>query len=167
MFWIAAFMLAGMTYILVDQFAIYIAVAAIVALVLFGVVWLEMKTGLNMVMVRSWQFLSGVDTPDQIIVNNQDNCPMKSEGEFFLSMAMVILLMVIAFANVLVGLVAIIGIPVGIVMTLGGAAMTVYKEAKHDLLPSGLQVLTYGLGAMILAGIVMRIMHIGSTWVPC
>ena len=139
------------------EFAIMsIAIGAILAPIILFFAWVDDSTGVNHLLIGSWKNLSGVNSPGGIIVQCPDNHKATLWG-----LLLSLLVLIIALANSLIGLVAIIGIPLGAGMAMTGGVRQL-MIGKTDWLRTGLGLLTWGLGAMVVAGLVMRLMHVMS-----
>ncbi|MGH7241670.1 MAG: hypothetical protein ACREGB_05225 [Candidatus Saccharimonadales bacterium] len=178
MFWLTMLGVAGGAWLAVDALAAYIGLALILAIPMFVVYEIIMGfngfdklSGLNLVMVHSWQWLSGVHDPTKVV----PSCPMTSTGSWT-SVAVLLVMLVILVINIFFGLVTIIGLPVGIGTSFAGsvvAASTLVLAKKESAelskndskflatfsLGAGLAVLCVALAAMILFGLDLRLVH--------
>jgi hypothetical protein len=114
----------------------------IILLLLTGAVWFNDHTGVSNAIVSSWQFLSGVATPDEVV----GDCPASTDTN-----AWVIVELSIAVASGLAGIAAIVGIPAGTIHSL--------ITRKKDGVALGLSGLAMALAALVLAGLLMRLNH--------
>lgn len=164
MFWVAAFLVVGGVYTFVNSDLFMLMLFAVVpaillGFILMGAMWVNDRTGVSSMMVGSWQYLSGVDTPGEIVAE----CPEDSNANFFLGMAIILIMLVVAIANVVIGATAIIGIPLGVLMTIVGGLHALATQSS-DMIARGLGVLTVGLGAVVASGLVMRLINVVTTY---
>lgn len=168
MFWLLAFVTVGGVAAFVDSYGLIILVAITLAPIVSFLYELingfNAQLGINLFMVHSWQFLSGVESPDQII----PYCPPGGihNDNVVVGMILYLLLMIIAIGNGIIGLVAILGMPAGFIGTTVGGVMSLVSREMYPV-QMGLATLATGIGATVVAGIVMRIMHFIATNYAC
>ena len=162
MFWLIGLAVGAGAYAAVDAFAIPGAIIMLIAYVIIGISAIDDYTGLSSLMIHSWQWLSGVQDPNQIVQNGQHDA-----GTNFALLVVILLgyvvLLALAFAIATCGLVAIIGIPAGVIGTF---FTSIYALAtrKTEPLQQTLKLVILGFACIILAGIGMRLEHIFSVW---
>jgi hypothetical protein len=136
-----------------------VVIAAFVALffALSAAMWVNDQTFISDAIVGSWRFLSGVDTPDAIV----GDCPAgtHTNGWILLGLA-------IGLANLFFGLAALIAVPAGCVASIGGSIYTAITR-KREGVEFGLGLLAFGLGAVVVAGLVMRALNAVTTGLAC
>lgn len=82
-----------------------------------------------------------------------------TSAAFLVQLLLILVLLGIALANAVIGLTAVIGIPVGVVGSLvGGVASLVTRSTEPIRL--GVKALTLGLGAMVAFGLLLRITRV-------
>lgn len=160
MFWILAFLAAGSSYLLVSRLAPVVALALVGGPVLLGVLWINDHTGVSAMLVGSWQFLSGVDTPGDIVAS----CPSGASASDSLGVWALPLILVglgLALLNLMLGLAVMFMLPFGVLKGIGAGARSLWTS-NVDGLESGLRTLAIGLGLVIASGLIMRLMHFTS-----
>ncbi len=175
MFLLTIFVVGGVTYgtvrmlapagVMIAFITGTIAAALAISLALGAVMWLDDKTGVSAFLVHSWQFLSGVSSPNEIIVTNEACAgEWTGLGEFGLWLSGTLGLFVLAFGNIAIGLIAIIGMPIGLIGCIIYAVGTLFSPKERiESLTCSLTCLLVPLGFVILSGLAMRLMHILSS----
>lgn len=157
MLFLGLLLLGGVAYRLVERMLPAVAVGLILFPVLLAAFWFNDRTGVEDLVVHSWQLLSGVDTPGEIVVD----CPTRTDStreEALVGLLVSLLGLALALGNVFVALVALIGIPVGLVGSVVGGIHALITRRSTWLSPA-LSILLAGIGAVVVAGLVMRLMH--------
>lgn len=142
----------GAAVVAVDRFFTPAVIGIIVASIvlgygLMGVVWFNQTTGISGFITGSWQALSGVDTPGEIVRASCDDPTIWS-----------LVGLLVALFNVIPGVVAIVGVPAGLIACLIGGLMSL-ALGDEDPIYKGLTVLGVGLIGLVSAGLIMRLMH--------
>ncbi len=166
MFWFFSFLVVGGAYLAVDALAgivlFAIAAAVVVVPVVLGITWLSEHTAIYHPMIASWEWLSGWHVGENI-ADVPDPDPNASTYVLFLGIIVGMVMIIVAICNVPVALAATIATPVGAVITVFGAlAFLLTRGRTREPLQLGLGVTTLGVGATVLAGVVMRIIHLLS-----
>lgn len=139
-----------------------IAVGLITLPVILAAEWINGFTGIGHLLIGSWQALSGVDTPGEVIVScgrfgDYNDTTTTTLGDVLISL----LVLILAIANFIIGVCAIVGLPLGLGVSAVGAFRGL-ATGDRDWMKTGLGILTVAVGAAIVAGLVMRLMHVLS-----
>ena len=144
------------------------AMAYFVPIIIVAVVgvflWLALEaddvSGLSDIMVASFKTLSGVDNPNDIFFK----CDVRPSGvgSAFAHLGWTLLALGLAIVNAAPGLTAIIGLPIGALMTLLGSVMALVKR-DTGLVIAGLATFTIGMAGVIVGGLMMRLIHYITT----
>jgi hypothetical protein len=130
--------------------------------VLYAALWFDNRSGASSMMVHSWQFLSGVTSPAEVVNVNENECTFHSlPAPLFIVVWLVGLVFVIA--NAFLGLFVIIAMPIGIIGSIWWALSTLATR-KIEFIQTSLLLLVIPLAAMILFGVDLRIIHIWTNW---
>jgi hypothetical protein len=136
---------------------VFITVGIPMMYVLTGFEWLDNKLGLTPIMVTSWQTLSGVDSPTQIM--NDSACTDFSRdpltGLFAMIFGIAVLLLMLAVMAVS-GLAAIIATPLGVIGSLVGGLIAL-TTASREFATKALIVLSIGAGGIVIFGLACRV----------
>lgn len=156
-----SFLVAGGSYIAVDTLApiLLFAVAALLVLspVLFGITWLSDHTPVYMPIIASWEWLSGWHV-GQDIAANPPRDPHATIGVLLLALVASVVMILIGLCIAAVGLTAVVAAPIGVLMSIfGGLVYLLSRGRRPEALGPGLGVAALGLGATILAGVLMRV----------
>lgn len=171
MFLLLMFLTTGGSYILVDALAPILLLAlalGVVALpVYLGVSWLSWHTPIYKPLIASWEWLSGWHVGQNIAANPPSD-PHASMGIIVLGLAAALVGIGIAIGNAVVALTAIIALPAGLLVTIAGGVAAIFTLGRSaELFKLGLGIVTLGIGAAALAGVLMRMIdlvsYIGST----
>jgi hypothetical protein len=167
--WILMLVGAGATWAIVDALAVGFLLVGIlipvVALVFFAN-YVNDFTGVNDLLVESYQWIVGVENPNDMM---PDHCVGGGDdgfGSFLLTLAFLAIMFVVAVGTALVGMASIVGIPVGMVATLLGSLASLVKRDPAPL-SVGLKILTLALGGAIAVGFALRVMNEVFTAVMC
>jgi len=157
MFFLGLLLVGGVTYNAVERAAPWIALAVILTIPMMGVMWVNDILGFDSFINESWQALSGVDTPNDVV----PECPAGSQ-----TTGWVLLLLFLPLLNAIPGLVAIVGLPLGAVWAVAGGLRYLFDK-DEEWLKSGVGVFTLGLAGVVVAGLIMRITHALYLGVGC
>lgn len=169
MYWILILVGTGSAYWAVQSIApaifVGIAVGLITLPIILAAEWINGFTGISHLLIGSWQALSGVDTPGEIIAQcekgfhegNYDKTTTTTFGDILISF----LVLIIAIVNAIISVCAIVGLPLGLGVSAVGAFRGL-ATGNRDWMRTGLGILTFAVGAAIVAGLVMRLMHVLS-----
>ena len=122
-----------------------------------GAMWLNDRLGTERMIVSSWQWLSGVRTPGEVI----QECDPQPESGWYLLVLLALFALVLGVA--IVGLVGIVATPLGLLAAPIFAIHALFTRSA-DRLQTALSVLMLGPGAVIVAGIGFRLEHAISGW---
>jgi len=126
----------------------WIAVTIVAFFPAMILLWVSDTLGISTFITSSWQFLSGVQTPGDIV----PECPFGQQTGW------VIPLLLLSLINVVPGGAAIVCLPIGIAWTVvGGVRYLAKKEIAW--MRSGIKVVCIGLIGLITAGLIMRLIH--------
>lgn len=174
MFWLGLLFVAGGTYTAVNRgldSPIGIGILAMLPLALILSVpfvalnWVNQQVGIDDLMFNSYMTLAGVDTPSDIVVECQAEQAQIEDfnwGEFFLSITVYLISLAILLVNLVLFLVATVGLPCGLVMSFGGgvwALITRGPPVDNIVLINGLMLLAAGTAATIVTGLSFRLIH--------
>lgn len=171
MFLIASFLVVGGVAFAVDRVAgtllFVVAGTMILWYPMAAIMWFNDHTGSERFIIGSWQSLSGVRNPGEVYqqCGGGSSIPSNSLWGVALIAALWALSIFLVFINLFLGFGAIVGVPVGIVAAGLGAIGTLVTRTKEPLY-AGLVILVCGLGCLVAAGLVMRIVHF-STGIMC
>ncbi len=162
MFFLVLLGIAGTSYALVNAAGILflgIAIALPVVALIFGALYVNDFTGVNTLIVKSFQTIVGVDTPNEMM----PDCPpvdpgVEGWGAWSLSMVVLIVLFFIAIGTALAGLASIVMIPLGMAWSVLGSLASLFKRNPGPM-AAGLKCLLYGAAGIIAVGISLRIMN--------
>jgi hypothetical protein len=168
MWFIAIFVVGGVAFgtvraIVVPGAAIiaFIAGAIIIAYGIGAAMWFNDHTGVSAFLVHTWQLLSGVSGSGEIIVSPEE-CSGSSEITSLPQLALYLVvwlgLLALALCNVILGLVAVIGLPLGIIFCAVCAIRALFS-LDFEALAGGVVCLLGPLGCAVLVGLIMRLMH--------
>jgi hypothetical protein len=166
MLFIIIFLAGGAAFVAVKEVPIggsgneialpWIAAAVIFFPLILGLSWADNQVGVSEPIVHSWQFLSGLPRGGEIIAGSK-SCPGAGVN-VMLSIVIWLAIFNLLFASFVMGLVGIIGMPVGIAWTMGGAVLALVKREKESL-AQGLKILVVATGCIILTCVSLRIVH--------
>lgn len=158
MLFVIMFVSAGAAWSLVDRLLGVVAVGLALAPVLFVAMWLNDRSGLERLITSSWVWLSGVQTPGEVV---QECDPSQQTSGWYLLILLLLLLFALAVgAAALVGIVA---TPLGLAVAPVVGVVALVKRSE-EALTSLAMILTVGPGAVIVAGVGFRIEHAVSGW---
>ena len=136
---------------------IFITVGLPLMYVLMGFEWLDNKLGLTPIMVQSWQTLSGVDSPTQIMDDNA--CTDFSRDPLtglFATIFGIAVLLIMLVVMIFAGVAAIVATPVGLIGSLIGG-LVAFASQSRNLAVKGLIILSIGAGGIVLFGLACRV----------
>jgi hypothetical protein len=170
MFWIAMLVASGVIYLIVNRMGLLlVAIAAVTVLLYFitlAAVWVNDSLGFQHFIVGSWQFLSGVDSPTEIMSTSCVDYRSETIGIDLWRLVLALVVLIIAVLNGIPILAGIIGVALGsIVSVLGAIATLVYREKAFLVL--GLAILFFGVAGVVVSGLAMRLMIGISSIKPC
>lgn len=164
---LALFLVAGGTAYAINRAAPFLLVVGAIVVILWypfaAIMWINDRTGIENMLVSSWQSLSGVQVPADVYQECGGSSPIPSDTLWgvVLIFLLWVLTAVLVFGNVIIGLGAVVGIPVGAIASGLGAIGSLALRTKEPLYV-GLIILSVGLGCMVAAGLVMRIVNFTS-----
>lgn len=145
---ITILVVSGSSWVLARYIGPFIALGVLAGLVWWGVMAVNDYIGISAAIVGSWKWLSGVDSARLIAQTCSPSIVFR-----------ILIPLILALCNFALGLLAIFGTPIGAGATIVGAIRALVSRNK-DLLAWGLRTLTYGLGAVVAAGLTMRLINI-------
>lgn len=167
--WILLFVVAGGSYMAVNSYVfpmllLAFALGVVVFYILTAVQWVDNHSGVSTFMVKSFQTLSGVDTPGQVVQDNQCHFGTGALNfdlfGFLATMVLSLVVIGLAVVNAVPGIVAMVTLPVALAVLLVGCISTIISVGEEKkILAGGLALLTFGCGAVIVAGLMMRMIH--------
>ncbi len=159
MFFLIFLLVAGVTYSAVEKVAptilAWIALSVILMYPLMWLMWVSNTLGFESFLVNSWQSLSGVSSPGDIV-------PECASGPTLWALV----LWVLPVLNAVPGFVAIFGLPIGAIWSFVGG-LRYLLDRNSDWLKSGIGVFGLGLLGVVLAGLVMRLTHFLYSTLGC
>jgi hypothetical protein len=153
MFWVITFCTVSGAYVAIYRRPPVPApiFGIVVLLALFGgLYWLGAVSGFHDAVIESWKVLAGVDGPGEIV--------QRCDDPAFIAIIGILLGFVLIVLAAIAGLGGIVAAPVGLVMTAIGALAALF-DSDSDLLKTGLGVLAAGVGGIVAAGIIFRVIH--------
>ena len=155
MFWILAFLASAGAYVFAHMRVV--AVALLVGPLILAVLWFSDQTHINALMVDSWQFLSGVQTPGAVVAD----CPDGSKQADNLGIWAIVPMLgglALSIFNLAVGIGAIVMVPAGLVRGVVAATRSLWSRRAQGL-EGAARWLAIGLGLVVLSGLIMRAVH--------
>lgn len=182
MFWIGLFLVAGGTYTAVNKgldspvgigLLAILPIAFVLSYPLMATLWVNEQVGIDGVIVDSFQFFSGVDTPSEVVVDCPNSNPPGenySFGKAFISITVSLFAFLLLMICGALLLIAGLSIPIGILLSFGGGLLAMFsRESPKDNLAliMGLKALLAGTGLVIIIGLSFRLIHILSEAAYC
>lgn len=158
MFFLLAFLIAGGSYYALERIAPGLLIALVVGVfIVTPLMWFSAGTGIDGFIISSWQWLSGVGDPNGVF----GECLAGQSRN-----AWVLFVFILTILNAAPGVIAVFGIPISVLVVAAGVIQYVAAH-KNDWFEMGLWGLTVSLGALILAGVIMRVIHYMSINTAC
>lgn len=179
MFWLGLLLVTGGAYTAINKgldspigigLLAIIPLAYILAFPIMGIMWVNEQTGIDAAIVRSFQFLSGVDRPSEVVVECVPSAEYPGLGYSILSLLVYLTGLLLMAADAILMLVAIIGLPFGILLTSSGGLWTLITRnpAQDNLvLTKGFQMLLAGVASVITIGLSFRLIHYVTGLLVC
>ena len=140
-----------------NELMLLLIAAAVILFPLFlGISWADSHVDVGEPIVHSWRFLSGLPHGGEII-DGSKSCPGAGVN-VLLGIVVWFLIFNLLFASFVMGAVGIIGMPVGIAWSMGGAVLALITREKESL-AQGLKILVVATGCIILTCVSLRIVH--------
>ena len=157
MIFIVLFTTAAGTSALASRLLPAAAFGAIFAPVVLVAMWLNDRIGTSNLIVESWQWLSGVRSPGEVIVECD---PQPSSGWYFLVLLITWVLVLGIAAAALAGLVC---TPLGLIAA-PFAGIHALATRSESALSTAVSLLLFGPAAVIVAGLGFRLEHAITGW---
>lgn len=155
---IVVFIFSATCYSIADSlygmFAIMFLLGVVLSPFVLGFMWLNDQAGMNHLLIESWQEISGAHDTGELTSCQHYNDGLNGPNGLILVMFPLVLI------NVPITAAAIFLPLIGFVTALFGTfEVAVSHGAKHEALKTGVTVMVIGFGAILLSGLMFRLMH--------